>query len=67
MTEEKQSEKVYYVATKDEFIEVSSSKLKKTLDSILDNGQPCLVYSNKEDLNRVLKFRDRTSFEVRNN
>ena len=63
MSEEKKesNEVVYTVATKDEVLKVTSAKLKKTIEQ----NMPCMVYTG-DDVLRILKFRDRTSFEVRN-
>lgn len=63
MSDEKKelTEDVYTVATRDEVLKVPAAKLRKTIEQ----NQPCMVYTG-DDVIRILKFRDRTSFEVRN-
>ena len=62
MTEESKgkSEVIFYVAARDEVIETTPAKLRKTIEA----NQPCIVYTEPEALKRILKYRDRTSFEV---
>lgn len=50
----------FYVATRDEVIETTSTKLRKTIEA----NQPCIVYTEADMLKRILKYSDRTSFEV---
>lgn len=61
MSDEKKDVVKFYVQNRDEIREVTSSKLASTVKSM----EPCMVYQRKEELTRVLKFNDRTSFEVR--
>ena len=53
-------EAMFYVATRDEVIETTSTKLRKTIEA----NQPCVVYTKADVLKRILKYSDRTSFEV---
>ena len=59
--EKKDPPQVFFVLTRDDVLEVTKAKLA---DAVRKH-QPCMVTSDKENVKRILKFNDRTSFEVR--
>lgn len=62
MSEEKKNPpQVFFVITRDDVLEVTKAKLGDTVKQ----HQPCMVTSDMENVKRILRFNDRTSFEVR--
>lgn len=59
--ETKNPPQVFFVITRDEVLEVTKAKLGDTVKK----HQPCMVTSDMGNVKRILKFHDRTSFEVR--
>lgn len=60
-SEKKDPPQNFFVITRDEVLEVTKAKLYDTVKE----HHPCMVTSDPDNLKRILKFNDRTSFEVR--